>query len=151
MTSKSPEYLENKFCKFRVLKDIDYSIKKKLFFLSLFRMKSGGYKSFLKYLNGIKKLNDYANKNNMEVRIFIDNTIYNDEKTMSYLNKMDKVTLVLYECEKFLIGKHHVGLFGTLVRFFPLFYFISKFVNPTVFEGKNIICDPDIINTIFLL
>lgn len=117
------KYLENKICKFRPLKKIDASIKKNLFFLSLFKMQSGGYKNFFNYLNGIKKINTIAKDNDMEIRIFIDNTIFSDEKIMGLLNNLDRVTLVLYECGDFLINTHHVGLFGTLVRFFPLFNF----------------------------
>lgn len=117
------KYLENNICNFRPLKDINYNIKKKLFFLSLFKMKSGGYKGFYKYINGIKKLNEIAKSNNMEVRIFIDNTIYLDKEIMKTLESLDKVTLILYECSEFLIDKFHVGLFGTIVRFFPLFKF----------------------------
>jgi hypothetical protein len=117
------KYLENKICKFRPLKKIDLGTKKKLFFLSLFKMRSGGYKNFDNYLNGIKKINSIAKENDMEIRIFIDNTIYSDNKMMDYLNNLDRVTLILYECCDFLIDNHHVGLFGTLVRFFPLFDF----------------------------
>lgn len=117
------KYLDNKICNFRPLKNINYNIKKKIFFLSLFKMKSGGYKNFNKYLNGIKKLDEIAKNNDMEVRIFIDQTIESDKEIKNMLEKLDSVTLVVYECSDFLIDKHHVGLFGTLVRFFPLFKF----------------------------
>jgi hypothetical protein len=116
-------YLQNDICIFRPLKPIDYGKRKKLLVTSLFKMASGGYKSFSKYVDGISILNGIAMARNMEVRIFIDNTIYRDDKLMYQLNQYEKVTLVHYTCSDFLIGEHHVGLFGTLVRFFPMFKF----------------------------
>lgn len=116
-------YLDNKICKFKPLKDINFNIKKKLFFLSLFKMKAGGYKNFNKYLNGIRKLDQIAKDNDMEVRIFIDDTINSDLEIKNMLQSLETVTLILYGCSDFLVDKHHVGLFGTLVRFFPLFKF----------------------------
>ena len=117
------KYLENDICDFEPLKPINYSIKKNIIVTSLFKMKSGGYKNFMKYLDGIKLLNETAVNKKMEVRIFIDSTIRNDEKTMNYLNSFESITLIYYKCSTFFIDDHHVGLFGTLVRFFPLFKF----------------------------
>jgi hypothetical protein len=42
---------------------------------------------------------------------------------MDILNTISKITMILYSCQKFVIDKHHIGLFGTLIRFFPLFDF----------------------------
>lgn len=123
MEKNNIKYLENEICEFEPLTPIDYSIKKNIISLSLFKMKEGGYKNFLSYLSGIKILSDVSRRKNLEVRIFIDDTIKNDQKTMNFLKKYDNITLILYKCQNFLIDKHHVGLFGTLVRFFPLFNF----------------------------
>jgi hypothetical protein len=123
MNNNKIKYLENDICEFEPLTPINYSTKKNIISTSLFRMKEGGYKNFSIYLNGIKILSDISKKENLEVRIFIDETIYNDQRTMEFLKKYDNITLILYKCPNFLINKHHVGLFGTLVRFFPLFNF----------------------------
>jgi hypothetical protein len=136
---KEIKYLENKFCDFELLSEIDTKIKKNMFIMSLFRMKSGGYKNFFNYLNGIRRLNSVAEKKNMEIRIFIDSTIYSDEKTMQFLKKLNRVTLVLYKCSDFLIDKHHVGLFGTLVRFFPLFNFPNNDANVSFIVDADIV------------
>lgn len=118
------KYLENDICEFEPMKDIDYSTKKNIITTSLFRMSSGGYKNFMKYLNGIKLVSELSKQKNLEVRIFIDRTIRDDPKTMSFLKKLDNVNLILYKCPDFLVDKeHHVSVFGTLVRFFPLFNF----------------------------
>jgi hypothetical protein len=119
----SIKYLENEICEFEPLKPIDYSIKKNIISTSLFRMKSGGYKNFDKYLNGIKTLSSVAKEKNIEVRIFIDQTIKNDKKIMDYLFSFDNITPIYFKCSDFFINDHHVGLFGTMVRFFPLFKF----------------------------
>jgi hypothetical protein len=117
------EYLENDICKFTLLTDIDLSIKKKLLVTSLFKMKAGGYRDFTQYLNGIQILDDIAKKNNMSVRIFIDKTIQDDKEIMDYLKSLETVSIILYSCPHFWIDDHHIGLFGTMVRFFPMFRF----------------------------
>lgn len=117
-------YLENNICTFEPLQDIDYSQKKDIISCSLFRIRSGGYKNFMRYLNGIGILNDVAKDNNMEVRLFIDESIKNDDKTMKFLKKYSHVKLIVYKCCNFLVdGIHHCSVFGTLVRFFPMFKF----------------------------
>jgi len=116
-------YLINDICKFTSLKNIDFNKKRDIISVSLFKLKSGGYKSFSKYINGLKVLNNLAKNNDLEIRLFIDNTIYDDKEIMDSINKMETITSVLYECNTFKIGDHHVGLFGTIVRFFPLFDF----------------------------
>jgi len=123
INQKSYIYLQNEICEFIPLTPIDYTIKKNIIVTSLFKMSSGGYKNFNKYLDGIKILSDVAKKYNMSVRIFIDHTIHDDNIIMKYLNKFNNITLILYKCNSFLVNKHHVGVFGTLVRFFPLFDF----------------------------
>lgn len=116
-------YLLNNICKFTILKNMNSNKKKDIISVSLFKLKSGGYKSFSKYINGLKVLNNLAKKNNLEIRLFIDNTINDDKEIMDSIYKMEKITPILYECITFKIGNHHVGLFGTIVRFFPLFDF----------------------------
>lgn len=116
-------YLLNNICNFIPLNNINFDNKKDIISVSLFKLKSGGYKSFSKYINGLKILDDLALKNNLEIRLFIDNTIYEDKNIMNSINKLQTIIPILYECPNFKIGDHHVGLFGTIVRFFPLFDF----------------------------
>lgn len=136
-------YLSNPICNFTPLKKIDYDVKKNIYSLSLFKMGSGGYKRFEKYISGIEKLNKIAEKNGYEVRLFIDDTIYNDSFLMEKFNKMPSLSMIRYECKDFLIDKHHVGLFGTLVRFFPLFDFPNNDSN-VVF-----VVDADVVERFF--
>lgn len=117
------EYLKNEFCSFEPLTKIDFNVKKKLLVTSLFRMKQGGYRDFTQYLNGIKKLDEIAKKKRFNIRIFIDKTIRDDQKTMEYLISLETVSIILYQCPTFWMDDHHVSVFGTMVRFFPMFKF----------------------------
>jgi len=123
MQSNGEKYLENIFCDFRPLKKIDYQKKKNIISCVLFKMKLGGYKNFNKYLEGVKSVAEIAKFLNFEVRLFIDYHIYIDKKIMDYLQTFSIVTLILFSCSDFLIDNYHVSVFGTLVRFFPLFNF----------------------------
>jgi len=128
-------YLENSLCKFTPLFKINYKIKKNLISCSFFKMYNKGYKDFNLYINGLKKLYNYVNKiNNYTIRLFIDNTIFKDKELMIKIKKMNKIELVLYECKNLLLEgtDYHEGLFGTLVRFFPIFDFPNN-------DGKNIV------------
>lgn len=119
-------YLENPICKFTPLFDIDHSIKKNIVSCSFFKMSTTGYKDFSSYIEGIKILHDFRIKDTgFVLRIFIDESIYSDDKIMNEIKILPNVELVLYSCPNFLIKdkKNHEGLFGTMVRFFPMFDF----------------------------
>lgn len=131
------EYLNNNICKFEIITPFDVTVKKNLFVTSLFRLSTGGYKDFQIYVDGIGVLNNVANKENMYVRLFIDRTIESDNDLMTKLQKYNRVQLVLYKCSDFIIDTHHVGLIGTLIRFFPMFDFQNNDA------GTVIVCDAD--------
>jgi hypothetical protein len=87
------------------------------------------YKNFNIYLHGIRKWIIFLNniKYDYYLRLFIDINIYNDKEIMKLLNSSNKIQLVLFECMNYQIekanNKYHIDLFGTLVRYFPLFNF----------------------------
>lgn len=118
-------YLKNKICKFVPLYDFNINIKKNIISSCFFKMKNG-YKNFSEYVKGITILNDIITKKLKEftLRLFIDMSIYNDKKIMNMLNKIENIELVVYCCNRFVKNDiYHLGTFGTLVRFFPLFNF----------------------------
>lgn len=128
-------YLINNVCKFTPLSNnknwIDkIQIKKNIVSCSFFKLSSSPYKNFNLYIDGLEKLyskvyTEYKDEGFI-IRLFIDNSIYLDKELFSRLKKMDKLEMVLYECVNYQIGtnsNYHVGLFGTLVRFFPMFNF----------------------------
>ena len=120
---KDVGYLKNPICKFIPLYDFDNKIKKKVVSVCFFKLRTGSYKNFDKYINGIKILHKKIinEKSDFFLKIFIDYSIYSDNKIMIILRKMDRVELVLYSCSSFCVSKYHIGTIGTLIRFFPLF------------------------------
>jgi hypothetical protein len=125
------KYLNNKICEFKLLfNNFNPNIKKNIVSCAFFKLMTSPYKNFNLYIDGLEKLynkvyNKYADEN-FTIRLFIDKSIYSDEKLYDRLKKMDKIELVLYSCINYQIGdnlEYHMGLFGTLVRFFPMFNF----------------------------
>ena len=129
------DYLNNNICKFTPLfnkknwnKNIQ--IKKNIVSCAFFKLSSSPYKNFNLYIDGLEKLyskvyTEYRNEK-FTIRLFIDNSIYLDKELFARLEKMDKLEMVLYNCINYQIGtdsNYHIGLFGTLVRFFPMFDF----------------------------
>lgn len=131
MINSTISYLENPICKFTPLFNIDYSVKKNLLCCSFFKMASKSYKDLSIYLNGLKVLHDYRVKETpgYYLRLFIDESIYTDKEIMAKLNKLDRLEMVLYSCPNFTTKMEqsgtvfHEGVFGMMVRFFPMYDF----------------------------
>lgn len=122
--NKDVGYLQNPICKFIPLYDYKKNVKKNIVSCCFFKMRKGGYKNFNKYLNGLKVVSNHIKTelgNSFVLKLFIDYSIYKDEKIMNYIQKIDNVELVLYSCNNFCINEYHLGTFGTLVRMFPVF------------------------------
>lgn len=127
------EYLENNICKFTPLFKIDYNNKKNILSCCFFKMINSGYKDFTLYTNGLIILNNIISKSklNYKIRLFIDNSIYNDKSIYDkIIKKLSNVEPVLYSCPNYIINSdYHLGLFGTIVRFFPFFDFPNNDAN----------------------
>ena len=120
------KYLENSICNFTPLFKIDYTIKKNIIACCFFKRYNSYYKDFSKYIDGLQALYNTVLKfyKDFSIRLFIDNSIFKDKDIMSKLNKLNKLEMVLYDCPIFKKDDiHHIGLFGTLIRFFPMFNF----------------------------
>ena len=119
-------YLLNDICTFTPLRKIDYTIKKNIFSASFFKIPSSQYKNFDIYVNGLEKVYKYF-VNNMQdftFRLFIEDSIHNDQNIMKKINNMPLIECILYKCPTFSVpGGCHYGIFGMFVRFFPLFDF----------------------------
>ena len=104
-------------------------------------MATTGYKDFSSYIDGIKILYNYRIKDtDFHLRIFIDETIYLDNTIMNELKQLTNIELVLYSCPNFLIKdkKNHEGLFGTMVRFFPMFDFPNNDAKTVIISDVDI-------------
>jgi len=87
--------------------------------VSFFTMQEA-YRSIERYEKYLKQFLDYSEKlHNFEVRI------YTDDSGIVYASKvsegLDNVSIYKFDCPEFKDGKYHIGTFGTLVRFLPLF------------------------------
>jgi hypothetical protein len=123
------EYLKNNICKFNPLFKFDPKNKKNIISLSFFKLYGGGYKDFKIYIDGFLKLHKDVieeKEYNFTIRLFIDNSIYNDKELMKLIEDLERVEIIVYSCDNYLEPKdlnHHKGTFGMFVRFFPLFDF----------------------------
>jgi hypothetical protein len=143
------DYLKNNICKFTPLFNIDYKKKKNLICSSLFKLKNS-YRSLNKYIDGVSiiakhlktKMTDYT------LRLFIDQSIYNDSKIMEILLQIEGLEIVVYHCFDFIRDDiYHVGLFGTIVRMFPVFDFENNDANMILINDIDIDHQENIIHT----
>lgn len=127
---KGGSYLNNEICEFQPLFTINPDKKQNILSVTLFKTKHT-YKPFDIYTWGLKKLNTYVatKMSDFRIRLFIDQSIYNDRDLRDFLEKLDKTDMVLYKCSGFMMNELHEGLFGTLVRFFPMFDFENNDAN----------------------
>lgn len=128
------KYLKNSLCDLQPLFDINYNKKINIISCCFFKLENGSYKKFNKYTNGLRFLNNYVKKymKDFKIRLFIDESIYNDKKLMIKINKLKLVQCVLINCKKFkskINNTKHRGLLGTLFRFFPMFNFENNDAN----------------------
>lgn len=100
-----------------------------IFSASLFKL-NDMYRDIKVYIDGLQFLINYLDelitKHNQNIHFFLyyDNSIETDKKFIeikSYLLNKSFIKLIKYNCPKFMLGDMHKGLFGTLVRMFPLF------------------------------
>ncbi len=127
-------YLENPICKLDNKFKFDLKNKKNILSISFFKMYNGGYKDFKLYIDGFKELHKMVLEEkvyNFSIRIFMDNSIYLDKELIDMLEGLERVEIVVYSCENYLDSDldYHVGLFGTMVRFFPMFDFPNNDAN----------------------
>jgi hypothetical protein len=129
------DYLKNNICKFTPLFKINYGTKKNILSACFFKVIGKGYKDFSIYVDGLIKLNNLLTKLNLnyKIRLFIDNSIYNDTNLFDKITKLKNVEPILYSCKNYIVNdNYHEGLFGTLVRFFPFFNFPNNDANTVV-------------------
>ena len=162
------KYLQNDICEFKCVGfNIDPTVKKNIVSISFFKIYGGGYKDFNLYINGFKQLHKLVlneKKYNFWIRLFIDNSIYKDKELRNLIENLERVEIVIYSCEKYLDidTDYHIGLFGTIIRFFPMFDFPNNDANIVmisdmddyIFFKKNIQLlnniDNDKINKIYM-
>jgi len=84
---------------------------------SFFTMQDA-YRSFGKYQSQLRRFLEQVKDLNYEVRIYTDDT---GKDFALKVATAPNVSVLHYNCEPFRQDKGHIGTFGTLVRFLPLF------------------------------
>jgi hypothetical protein len=79
-------------------------------------------KNFNQYVDGLREWKEYIKIfPDSQLQVFIDKAISMDEEVMGILHNLD-ARIYLFECSDYLIKDgFHIGLFGTMLRFFPMF------------------------------
>jgi len=104
------------------------NIKKKYLLSTSFFYLEKSYKSSQRYIDGIEKIIKFVEQNEFYVlRIYYDQSIFSNSKYAELFDKIktnELVELYEYSCSKFILSNQkpfHIGTFGTLLRFLPLF------------------------------
>jgi hypothetical protein len=126
------KYLENKICNFEIL--FDYNNDKKNILSACFFKMNNHYKDFKIYINGLKNIIQLLNQQNKYIlRIFIDEHIKNDNYIFNLLKSNKKIEIVVFTCNNYLNNNgFHSDVFGTFLRFFPLFNFKNNDANNVI-------------------
>lgn len=118
--------MEN-YCTIKNNSNINTNTNKYLLSTSFFYLEKS-YKSSQRYIDGIFKIIEFVKQNKYYVlRIYYDKSIFKNPKYTELFDKIKTNSLVeLYEysCSQFIQSKQnsfHIGTFGTLLRFLPLF------------------------------
>jgi hypothetical protein len=128
-------YLENGICNFKFIgrtKFYDNGVN--IVSITFFKLPTF-YKNFKNYINGLKTWIKMFHrlKPNFIIRIFIDNNIYQDKYLMDIINSSKYIEPVLFVCADYILDKYHLGLFASMIRFFPLFNFKNN-------DAKSVLC-----------
>lgn len=118
--------MEN-YCTIKNNSNINKSVTKYLLSTSFFYLEKS-YKSSQRYIDGILKIIEFVEKNKYYVlRIYYDKSIFKNPKYTELFENIKTNSLVElceYSCSQFILSKQqpfHIGTFGTLLRFLPLF------------------------------
>lgn len=92
---------------------------------SLFRLYGGEYKNFQMYIDGLAMTAKVIQTElpSFKFRIYVDDTIINDPSVLNNLKSIrPPLEIVRFTCKSFIQqGYFHKDLFGTLIRFLPMF------------------------------
>ena len=132
-------FLTNNICEFEILNRVHLLEDGVNILVSVFFKRDQYYKNFGIYIKGLQKVLNFVEdktKNPDHDKfifvLFIDQNIANDPTIMEMIEKSENTVPVLFKCAKYIKGRYHYDLFGTLVRFFPMFDFENNPCNITI-------------------
>jgi hypothetical protein len=132
--------LANNICHFKKLYDNPNNIKYDIFCSAFFKMNKH-YKDFNIYMDGLRRITKKIKELNInyKLRIFIDKNIYDDKQIMDIFNEnKDFVQLVIFTCANYMKDNYHFDVFGSLVRYFPLFDFENNDSNNVIIVDMDL-------------
>ena len=120
----SIKYLDNPICNFKPMGWEYKGNENNIIISTCFFKMNKHYKNFNIYINGLKRWIEYLNRKKYEsikFRIFIDQHVNNDRTIMSVIESCKKIEPILFECSNYMSNGYHSDVFGSLVRFYPMF------------------------------
>lgn len=119
------DFLTNNICTLKVLNKQHLLKKGVNILVSVFFKRSQYYKNFAIYVKGLEKVLKFVDEHSKDFVyvLFIDSHISEDSNIMSMINKCKNCVPVLFGCSEYMTEGYHTDLFGTLIRFFPMFDF----------------------------
>lgn len=145
--------LSNDICTLEILNrahllfDDNDKVKKLNLLSSTFFKRDKYYKNFGIYVKGLRRTIEMLEDYNQTVSesesesepyyylLFVDQNVRDDRGIMKTINSSEYVIPILFRCAEYIdtSEQYHIDLFGTLVRFFPMFDFEN---NPS----KRVMC-----------
>ena len=115
---------------------------------SFFTM-NDSYRGFDKYRKALTSLLNSNIDPKYELRIYVDDSSKDDAVAIVERHNTNNPTVIHFNCPNFRDGNGHVGTFGTLVRFLPLFekneeVWITDIDIPQHYVSSNPIGDSDV-------
>jgi hypothetical protein len=79
-------------------------------------------KNFQKYVDGLKGWKEYIKRfPDSQLQLFVDKAVAEDPDIQPVIDELN-ARVIMFECPDFLRSDgYHIGLFGTMLRFFPMF------------------------------
>src|SRR5579872_2477897 len=125
------EFIKNDICTFTVLNRVHLLKPGVNIIVSVFFKREKYYKNFAIYTRGLERLLKFVDDKNYNdidndgfvYLLFIDNHVADDPELRTMIENCHNCVPVLFGCSEYMKDGYHLDLFGTLVRFFPMFDF----------------------------
>lgn len=127
------KFLTNEICEFEVLTRHHLLTNKKNVDVisSVFFKREKYYKNYNIYTKGISKLLKFlGDKKNNDLDnggyvylLFIDKHVAEDKEIRKWIDNCSVCVPIIFKCSEYIINDYHIDLFGTMMRFFPMFDF----------------------------
>jgi hypothetical protein len=133
------DLLPNDICSFTILRNKSLLVPGVNALVSVFFKRDTYYKNFDIYTRGLSKVLKFVDdpKQNDPKKpfiyvLFIDKHVADDKSIRSMIDKTKLCVPILFEAPKYMVNDYHIDLFGTLIRFFPMFNYNNNPFNAVI-------------------